>query len=198
VRSVRTGHPLAVEHPDDQLPAPDFGPLISAAKARELARQVAEAVDRGAVPLHQGSLDPALFLPGQDTSAYLAPVTLLHPPRSSPLHHTEPFGPVDSIVLADTEAELLAAMNASNGSLVAALSCDDPRTAERLAGQVRAFKVGRNGPRSRGDRDEVFGGLGASWRGAFVGGELLVHAVTRGPAAERLPGNFPDYQLPAA
>jgi len=198
VRSVRTGHPLAVAHPDDPLPALDFGPLINAAKAKELADLVAEAVDRGAVPLHHGALDEGLFLPGQDTSAYLPPVTLLNPPRSSPLHHTEPFGPVDTIVLVDTEAELLAAMNASNGALVAALSCDDPQTTQRLAGHVRAFKVGRGGPRSRGDRDELFGGLGASWRGAFVGGELLVHAVTQGPPSERLPGNFPDYQLPAA
>ena len=42
---------------------------------------------------------------------------------------------------------------------------------------------------------ELFGGWGDSWRGAFVGGRLLVQAVTRGPAGERLPGNFPDYTL---
>jgi hypothetical protein len=41
---------------------------------------------------------------------------------------------------------------------------------------------------------EPFGGRGASWKGAFVGGELLVHAVTQGPPAEHLFGNFPDYQ----
>lgn len=133
--------------------------------------------------------------PGQNTDAYVAPVALLEPPRSSPLFHAEPFGPVDSIVLVDTEAELLAAMNASNGALVATVSCDDTDTAERIAAGVRAFKVGVNRPRSRGDKDELFGGWGESWRGAFVGGELLVHAVTRGPAGERLPGNFPHYSL---
>lgn len=197
VRAVRTGHPLAVEHPGDPLPDLDFGPLINAAKAKELADQVAEAIDRGAVPLHRGSLADGRFLQGQDTSAYLPPVTLLGPPPSSPLHHAEPFGPVDTIVLVDTEAELLAAMNASNGALVATLATDDPATFERLAPQIRAFKTGHNKPRSRGDRDELFGGFGASWRGAFVGGELLVRAVTDGPAGERLPGNFPDYQLNA-
>lgn len=98
-------------------------------------------------------------------------------------------------MLVDTEAELLAAMNASNGALVATISCDVPETAERLAPEVRAFKVGINQPRSRGDREELFGGLGASWRGAFVGGELLVRAVTQGPPGERLPGNFPGYTL---
>lgn len=195
VRSLRTGHPLAVATPTDPLPALDFGPLINAAKAKELADQVAEAVDRGAIPLHRGSTADARFLPGQDTSAYLHPVTLLNPPPSSPLHHAEPFGPVDTIVLVDTEAELLAAMNASNGALVATLSTDDPATYDRLAPQIRAFKTGHGTPRSRGDREELFGGFGASWRGAFVGGELLVRAVTDGPAGERLPGNFPDYHL---
>ncbi|MFJ3822030.1 aldehyde dehydrogenase family protein [Streptomyces nodosus] len=195
VRTLRVGHPLAVEHGDDPYPELDFGPVINAAKAKELTDQIAEAIDRGAVPLHRGSAADARFLPGQDTSAYVHPVTLLNPPPSSPLHHSEPFGPVDTIVLVDTEAELLAAMNASNGALVATLSTDDQATYDRLAPQIRAFKIGQGTPRSRGDRDELFGGFGASWRGAFVGGELLVHAVTRGPAGERLPGNFPDYQL---
>ncbi len=82
-------------------------------------------------------------------------------------------------------------MNASNGALVATLSTDDEATYARLAPQIRAFKVGRGKPRSRGDRDELLAGLGASWRGAFVGGELLVRAVAQGPAGERLPGQLP-------
>lgn len=195
VRTLRTGHPLAVERPGDPYPSLDFGPVINAAKAKDLRDQVAEAVDRGAVPLYRGRASDARFLPGQDTTAYVQPVTLLNPPPSSPLHHAEPFGPVDTVVLVDTEAELLAAMNASNGALVATLSTDDEETYARLAPQIRAFKTGHGRPRSRGDRDELFGGFGASWRGAFVGGELLVRAVTRGPAGERLPGNFPEYHL---
>ncbi|CAM5463293.1 hypothetical protein STENM327S_05245 [Streptomyces tendae] len=54
--------------------------MINAAKAKELHDQVAEAVDRGAVPLHRGSAADSRFLPGQDTSAYVQPVTLLNPP----------------------------------------------------------------------------------------------------------------------
>ncbi|CAL9409886.1 3,6-anhydro-alpha-L-galactose dehydrogenase [Nocardiopsis dassonvillei] len=195
VSSVRFGHPLAVESPGDPLPELDFGPLIGAAKAEELDAQVDEAIRGGAVPLYRGSTADALLVPGQDAGAYMAPVALLDPPRSSPLFHAEPFGPVDTIVPVDTEAELLAALNVSNGALVATLSCDDTGTAERLAAEVRAFKVGINRPRSRGDREELFGGWGRSWRGAFVGGELLVRAVTRGPEGERLPGNFPRRTL---
>ena len=74
-------------------------------------------------------------------------------------------------------------MNASNGSLVASIATDDPDAGSQLAEEVQAFKVGINKPRSRGDREEVFGGLGASWKGAFVGGDLLVQALTYGPVA---------------
>jgi acyl-CoA reductase-like NAD-dependent aldehyde dehydrogenase len=195
VREVTFGNPLAVESPDEPLPNLDFGPLINDAKAKELNDVVDEAIARGGVPLYRGSLENGRFLPGQNTAAYLPPVAILAPPPSSPLHHAEPFGPVDTIVLVDTEAELLAAMNASNGALVTSLACDDEQTASRLAADVQAFKAGINRPRSRGDRDEVFGGKGASWRGAFVGGPLLVHAVTQGPADGRLYGNFPSYSL---
>ncbi len=193
VKSIRFGHPLAVRDQGDPLPELDFGPLISAAKADELRRKVDEAIKAGAIPLYRGRHDGGLFLDGQDTSAYVAPVALLAPPGRSRLMHAEPFGPVDTIVVVDTQDELLAAMNASNGALVASLACDDEELAAKLAQDLQAFKVGINKPRSRGDRDEPFGGRGASWKGAFVGGDLLVQAVTVGEPGERLYGNFPDY-----
>ncbi|HEV2781998.1 MAG TPA: aldehyde dehydrogenase family protein [Actinophytocola sp.] len=193
VTSVRFGHPLAVADDGDPLPELAFGPLISAAKAAELRAKVDEALHHGAIPLYRGTLDNGRFLPGQDTSAYVAPNVLLAPPGASRLMHEEPFGPVDTIVVVDTKAELLAQMNASNGALVASIACDDVELATDLAEHVQAFKVGVNKPRSRGDRDEPFGGRGGSWKGAFVGGVHLVHAVTQGPADELLYGNFPNY-----
>ena len=151
----------------------------------------------GRFPLYRGSLGDGRFVPGQDTAAYVAPAAVLEPPTQWSLHHAEPFGPLDSVVCVDTEAEFLAAMNASNGCLVASIATDDPTFGARAAEQLQAFKVGVNKPRSRGDREEVFGGIGESWKGAFVGGDLLVHAVTVGPEgdAERLYGNFPNYSL---
>lgn len=193
--SLSFGHPLAVADPADPLPDLDFGPVINAAKASELDSLVAEAVGRGGIPLYRGELGSGHFIEGQDTSAYVAPVAILDPPRSSALYHAEPFGPVDTVVLVDTPAELLAAMNVSNGALVASLACDDEDLAAKLAAELHAFKIGVNRPRSRGDRDEPFGGRGASWKGAFVGGVHLVRAVTEGPPEDRLYGNFPDYQL---
>lgn len=194
VSSLQIGHPLAVANPDDPIPSIDFGPVINAAKATELRSRVEEAIARGGIPLYSGHLDPQRFIEGQDLTAYVAPVTILDPPKSSPLYHAEPFGPIDTIVTVDTQAELLAQMNVSNGALVSSIASDDEQTARRLAEEVNAFKVGINKVRSRGDKQEPFGGRGASWKGAFVGGEYLVQAVTEGPPGERLFGNFADYQ----
>ncbi|MGZ3458578.1 MAG: aldehyde dehydrogenase family protein, partial [Archangium sp.] len=168
------------------------GPLINRQKVEELHGMMSEAEGRGAVPLYAGRLEPERFLPGQDVSAYLAPHALLQVPRNCRLYHGEPFGPVDTLVVVDSEEELVAEMNVSNGALVASLACDEPETARRLGGELRAFKVGHNAVRSRGDRAEAFGGLGASWKGCFVGGAYLVQAVTEGAPGERLHGHFPD------
>lgn len=90
---------------------------------------------------------------------------------------------------------MLGEMNISNGALVAAIASDDEKWAQRTGREVRAFKVGINKLRSRGDREEVFGGLGESWKGAFVGGKLLVEAVTQGAASELVFGNYEDALL---
>lgn len=195
VERLRFGHPLAVEDPDDPLPELDFGPLISADKAEELREGYDEALQGGGIPIVHRALQAGRFLSDQDESAYIAPACVLEPPTSWSLHHSEPFGPLDSIVLVDSEAELLAAMNASNGCLVASLATDDTNFAARVGEELQAFKVGVNKLRSRGDREEVFGGRGASWKGAFVGGDLLVQAVSERAdgGEERLYGNFPDY-----
>jgi acyl-CoA reductase-like NAD-dependent aldehyde dehydrogenase len=197
VASIRFGHPLAVDAADDPFPELDFGPVIHATKAAELTAAFNEALLGGAIPLARRSVGEGTFLNGMDTSAYVAPACVLSPPANWSLRHAEPFGPLDSVVVVDTEAELLAAMNASNGSLVSSVATDDDAFAARIAGEIQSFKIGVNAPRSRGDRDEVFGGWGASWKGAFVGGDLLVDAVTYGPegADERLYGNFPGYSL---
>lgn len=195
IENLRFGHPLAVENPGDELPDLDFGPVIHAAKAADLRGRYEEAVAGGGIPLVRGSMASGRFLDGQDCSAYIPAAAILDPPSTWSLHHKEPFGPLDSIVLVDTEAEMIQAMNASNGSLVASIATDDADLAARVAEELQAFKVGVNEPRSRGDREEVFGGVGSSWKGAFVGGDLLVRAVTRRAdgSDEQLYGNFPQY-----
>jgi acyl-CoA reductase-like NAD-dependent aldehyde dehydrogenase len=191
--SLRIGHPLAVDDPDDAPPSLEFGPLINSAAVEELQVLYSEALGKGAVSIYEGTLDDSLFFPEQDTSTYIAPAALLNVPRNCELYHKEPFGPIDAIVIVDRIEELIAEMNISNGNLVASIACDDPKISQRLTGELRAFKVGVNQVRSRGDREEPFGGLGESWKGCFAGGEYLVQAVTAGPPDERLYGNFPEY-----
>ena len=144
---VRFGHPLAVEEGGDgvdDLPALDFGPLISAAKATELDESVDEALRHGAVPLYRGDKRGA----GASCPARTPPPTTRRS-RCSPLRgasrlmHEEPFGPVDSIIVVDTEAELLAQMNASNGALVASIASDDTEKA-RAAGRAGPGVQGRD------------------------------------------------------
>jgi acyl-CoA reductase-like NAD-dependent aldehyde dehydrogenase len=195
LKALKIGHPLLVDDANAPLPDLDFGPLINSRKVEELRVMYSEAIGAGAISLFEGELDEARFLPGQDISAYLAPHTLLNVPRNCRLHHNEPFGPVDTIVVVDSVEELISEMNISNGNLVSSIACDDPALARMVAGELRSFKVGVNQVRSRGDREEVFGGMGASWKGCFVGGKYLVQSVTLGPPGERLYGNFPDYTL---
>lgn len=195
LKSLRVGNPMLVPHPDAPPPALDFGPLINSRKVDELQVLISEAIGSGAISLYQGTLSNEDFLPDQDISDYMAPVSLLNIPRNARLYHNEPFGPVDTIVVVDSVEELITEMNISNGCLVASVACDNERLAQQIAAEVRAFKVGINAIRSRGDRDEVFGGIGQSWKGCFVGGKYLVQAVTVGPPGERLYGNFPDYTL---
>ncbi|WP_375417597.1 aldehyde dehydrogenase family protein [uncultured Hymenobacter sp.] len=199
IRSLKIGNPTLVDEAADPLPTLAFGPVINRAQAEDLDRLYADALKTGATPVYEGRLDERLFLPGQDRSAYRTPRALVGLPRQSELYFKEPFGPIDSIVLVDRTEELVGEMNISNGALVGALASDDEQWARRTAKEVRAFKMGINQLRSRGDRDEVFGGLGESWKGAFVGGKLLVEAVTQGEANQPVLGNYADATLlPAA
>ncbi|MCS6807834.1 MAG: aldehyde dehydrogenase family protein [Bacteroidota bacterium] len=195
VKSLRIGHPLLVEQPDDPAPDLDFGPLINSRKTEELRVLFSDALAHGAICIYQGKLDESRFIPGQDISAYFTPRALMNLPRKAKLYQHEPFGPIDSIVVIDTPEELVEEMNVSNGSLVCSIATDDEAFFQRIAPELRGFKIGHNTLRSRGDKEEVFGGIGQSWKGCFVGGKYLVEAVTIGMPNERLYGNFPDYTL---
>ncbi|GEO03113.1 aldehyde dehydrogenase [Adhaeribacter aerolatus] len=195
IKSLKVGNPLLVEEGQTELPKLDIGPLINTAKVEELRGYYGDALGKGAIGLYKGELDESMFTPNQDISAYFAPATLLNVSRGSHLYYNEPFGPLDTILVVDSVDEMIAEMNVSNGNLVSSVATDNKVVAGRMASELRSFKVGINKVRSRGDKEETFGGLGQSWKGCFVGGKYLVYAVTQGPANEKLPGNFPDYTL---
>jgi len=195
LRSLRIGNPTLVDHVDDNLPNLDFGPVIKAKQVQDLDNLYANALQRGATPLFEGELNDELFLPNQNRNAYAVPRSLVDLPKSAELYFREPFGPIDSIVLVNRIEELVGEMNISNGALVAALASDDEKLVKHTAKEIRAFKVGINTMRSRGDKQEVFGGMGESWKGCFVGGNLLIEAVTNSDNGEPLKGNFDDFTI---
>jgi acyl-CoA reductase-like NAD-dependent aldehyde dehydrogenase len=197
LRALRFGNPVMVEAENDPLPKLDFGPLINSKKVEELRVLYTDALGKGAISLYKGNISESMIFANQDKSAYIGPAALLNVPRNSKLYHLEPFGPIDTIVVVDYIEELISEMNVSNGNLVSSIACDDFADARRVMAELRAFKTGWNKVRSRGDREEVFGGVGQSWKGCFVGGKYLVHAVTQGETNEKLCGNFPAYtQMP--
>ena len=198
LKSLQFGHPLLVGIQDDPLPRLDFGPLINSKEGRgESSVQVQRSQGKraGSLPFTKSDYDESMFLPGQDISAYCPPLSVLNVPRNCESYHSEPFGPLDSIVVVDRLEELVTEMNVSGGCLVASVATDTAQVADQVIPQLRAFKTGVNVMRSRGDCEEPFSGIGESWKGCFVGGKYLVHAVTTGEADERLSGNFHDYTL---
>ena len=166
---------------DDPLPDLDFGPVIHAAKAADLGERLDEAIRGGGIPLYRGSLDDGRFLwrPG--------PLGV----RAAVLR----AGPAGELVAAPRRAVRAAGLGRAGRHRVGAAGRDERlerlarrvgrdrrrALAARVAEELQAFKVGINKPRSRGDREEVFGGKGASWKGAFVGGDLLVQRRHRRP-----------------
>ena len=121
-----------------------IGPLINSKKVEELRVMYPEAVGVGAINLLEGELDEASFLPGQNLSACMAPISLLNVPRNCRLHHNEPYSPIDLIVVVDRVEKLIREMNISNHNLVSSITCDDSATALMIASELRSFKVGIN------------------------------------------------------
>ena len=184
----------------DPAPRSRLRPVISAGKAAELASSSTRRSPAGPSRSTAASSPTAASSTARTPSAYVAPACC------SPRRHQLVAAPRRAVRPArhrrrvDTENELLAAMNAVQ------------RRSRRQPGQrrrglrrrtppsnCRRSRSAINKPRTRGDREEPFGGRGASWKGAFVGGDLLVQAVTYGRRrGERLFGNFPDYsQFPS-
>lgn len=193
VRSLKIGHPLLTDAGATEAPDVDFGPLINNRKVEELMGNYNDAASKGAITLYKGELNKDMFLPEQDISAYMAPIGILNLPKNTHLYYNEPFGPIDTILIVDRIEELTAEMNVSNGNLVSSIATDDHNLGQEIAEGLRGFKIGINKPRSRGDREEVFGGKGNSWRGSFVGGKYLVYAVTESTnGVDKFYGNFKE------
>jgi acyl-CoA reductase-like NAD-dependent aldehyde dehydrogenase len=102
-----------VEMATDPLPKLDFGPLINSKKVEELRVLNVDALSKGAISPFEGTVQKSMIFPGQDISAYVGPAALLNIPRNSKLYHSEPFGPLDTIVVVDHLEELISEITAA-------------------------------------------------------------------------------------
>jgi succinate-semialdehyde dehydrogenase/glutarate-semialdehyde dehydrogenase len=128
--ALRTGDPH--DH------ATDVGPMVSAASADELERQIDEALGAGAKLLcggRAGKTKPALFIP-----AVVEDV-----PLSSPLAREEVFGPVAPLFKFRTVSEAVEMANKTPFGLGAAVWTADEALAMKIAHDIDTGTVAING-----------------------------------------------------
>jgi acyl-CoA reductase-like NAD-dependent aldehyde dehydrogenase len=157
---------LVVGDPLD--PATDLGPLISAEALELVQRQIATAVEQGAI-LHRGGtrLQPA-GLGGH----FLAP-TILTGVRHGSLPTTEEiFGPVIAITVARDPDQAIALANDSKYGLGASIYTNDLQLAMRAMENIKAGTFWINDPLTDNDAGP-FGGMRWSGVGRELGEEGL-------------------------
>jgi succinate-semialdehyde dehydrogenase/glutarate-semialdehyde dehydrogenase len=128
--ALRTGDPH--DH------ATDVGPMVSAAAADELERQLDEALGAGAKLLcggRAGKAKPALFIPSVVEDV----------PLSSPLAREEIFGPVAPLFKFRTVSEAVEMANATPFGLGAAVWTADEALAMKIAHDIDTGTVAING-----------------------------------------------------
>jgi acyl-CoA reductase-like NAD-dependent aldehyde dehydrogenase len=110
-----------------------LGPVVRAAAADEIRRQVAASVAAGARPVIAEGEFPA-SVPG---TAYLAPQVLLDVDHSMPVMREEIFGPVAGLMQVRSDEEAVALMNDSDFGLTAAIWTSDEAAALSIGDRVQ-------------------------------------------------------------
>ncbi|MEU7501784.1 aldehyde dehydrogenase family protein [Streptomyces griseofuscus] len=136
------------------------GPLISANEANRVARQVSDAVAKGARLLTGG---------GQPDGALYPPTVLSGLPKDATLYHGEAFGPVAAITPFTTDDEAIALANDTEHGLTCGVITENGTHGLRVARRIRTGIVHVN-DQSVGDEPQApFGGFGSSGYGRFGG-----------------------------
>jgi succinate-semialdehyde dehydrogenase/glutarate-semialdehyde dehydrogenase len=118
-------------------PDTDIGPLIDESQRSKVEELVDDALARGARPLLGGErLD--------DRGYFFAPTVLVDVPADARLLAQEIFGPVAPIATFTSDAEAVAAANATEFGLVAYVYTRDLNRAFRVCEEIEAGMVGLN------------------------------------------------------
>ncbi len=128
-RAFRLGDPLD--------PETTLGPMATARGAARVRRQVAEAVQAGAVAHVERGLFPADEGEGQ----YVTPQVLTSVSHSLSVMRSETFGPVAGLMKVAGDEDAVRLMNDSHYGLTASIWTRDLKAWERLARQVEAGTI---------------------------------------------------------
>ena len=156
-KALRTGDPLD--------PATEVGPMVSAAAADELERQLDESISEGALLLCGGRA-------GKEYPALFYPAVVEKVPLTSPLACEETFGPVAPLFTFSTADEAVELANSTPFGLGATVWTDDERLAMFMAHEIDTGTVAVNGY-VKTEPGLPFGGVRESGYGRELGVEGL-------------------------
>lgn len=166
VEKLRVGHGI-----DDY----DVGPLISETQRQRVFALIEGAVADGATVLTGGATAPGHT--DLDKGFFALPTVLGGVTPEMTVARTEVFGPVQSVIVFDDEAEAVQITNGTDYGLVAAVFTPDIAVATRVAQALHAGQVQINGFIGAG-AEIPFGGVKHSGHGREKGFEAL-HGYTQ-------------------
>ncbi len=118
---------------DPTQPETTLGPMVTAAAAMNVRKQIAEAIEKGAKSL----IDESQFKTSQIGTAYLAPQVFTNVDHSLALMSEESFGPIVGIMKVRNDDEAIALMNDSKYGLTASIWTNDLDAAQRIGQQIQ-------------------------------------------------------------
>jgi malonate-semialdehyde dehydrogenase (acetylating) / methylmalonate-semialdehyde dehydrogenase len=152
-------------------PGTEMGPVISAESRTRIEGLIAQGVAAGATPLVDGR---QAHVPGYEAGHFLRPTVLTGVDPRSELAQTEVFGPVLSVMRADTIDAAIALVNQAAFGNMACLFTSSGASARQFRYEARVGNVGINigvaGPMAyfpfSGWKESFFGDLHAQGRDA--------------------------------
>jgi len=169
-------------------PATRMGPLATA-RQRDLVEGFIAGARASGATLACGGGRPAHLPRG----FYVEPTVFAHVDPADRIAREEVFGPVLSVIAADSEAEAVRIANASAYGLNNAVFTDDIDRAYRVARALRSGTVGHNGQRM--DFSIAFGGFKRSGVGREGGVEgLLPYLESKTVLLQERPSALPPVQ----
>lgn len=129
VKLYRLGDPMDTET--------TLGPMVRTSAAEEVRKQVSEAIESGAT----SHIPESLFAMSRPGTPWLAPQILTGTTPDMRIMREETFGPSVTISPVDGDAEAIAAMNASDFGLTAAIFTRDQEAGERIGRELETGTV---------------------------------------------------------